>query len=444
MPEQTGPMMRRVLMVSPHFPPDSTAAAHRVRLLASHLPEYGWEPTVVTVDPRDYETPPDLGLLQLVPPALRVLRCRAWAARYTRWAGVGDLGLRALIGMGRLCMERLRSEPFDALFITIYPTYTALLGPVLKRRFRVPFILDYQDPWVGAWGATVGSGHDGEPDLKSRLVRAVAKMLEPHVVGAADAITAVSSATYEQVRARHPKLSRTPCAAIPVGGEPADLESIRRHPEPNPYFDPNDAHIHLCYVGTLPPLGFEALRAMLSATALLRQRRPELYQRLRLHFFGTSGQRAPGARARVLPIARELCVSDIVTEVAPRLDYRLALTVQAEATALVLIGSSEPHYTASRLYPALLAERPILAVYHDASSVVDVLRRVAPPPAARLVTYDDAGPTSQVERIYTELASLCQEPCHDVAIDDRALAEFSAGTLAGRLAAVLERAVIPR
>ena len=42
--------MKRVLMVSPHFPPDTSAASHRVRLLAPHLPEFGWEPTVVTVE----------------------------------------------------------------------------------------------------------------------------------------------------------------------------------------------------------------------------------------------------------------------------------------------------------------------------------------------------------------------------------------------------------
>ena len=35
---------RRVLMVSPHFPPDSSAASHRVRLLAPYLGEHGWEP----------------------------------------------------------------------------------------------------------------------------------------------------------------------------------------------------------------------------------------------------------------------------------------------------------------------------------------------------------------------------------------------------------------
>ena len=52
--------MRRVLMLSPHFPPDSSAATHRVRLLAPHLPEYGWEPIVVTAEPDGYEGPLDV------------------------------------------------------------------------------------------------------------------------------------------------------------------------------------------------------------------------------------------------------------------------------------------------------------------------------------------------------------------------------------------------
>src|SRR4026207_1305491 len=47
--------MRRVLMVTPHFPPDSSAASHRVRLLAPHLPAAGWRPTVVTLEPSGYE-----------------------------------------------------------------------------------------------------------------------------------------------------------------------------------------------------------------------------------------------------------------------------------------------------------------------------------------------------------------------------------------------------
>jgi hypothetical protein len=379
-------------------------------------------------------------LEELVPPDLRVVRSRAWPARWCRRLGFGDLGLRALHGLHATCSALLRRERFDALFITIYPTYPALLGPFLKRRFGVPFVIDYQDPWVGAWGASVGSRRDGGPDLKSRLARVIARRLEPYAVRAADAITAVSSAIYEELRCRYPQAESIMCVAIPVGGEPADLERIRRQPEPNPHFDPKDGRIHVCYVGTLLPLGFETLRAVLRALALLRDRRPDVYERLRVHFFGTSNQTAADSPTRVLPMAAELGVDDIVREVAPRVDYLSALTLQTQATVLLMMGSSEPHYTASKLYPGLLAERPILAVYHNASSVVDVVNRIAYPSSVQLITYGDTERAdSRVEEICHALLSLCEHPaCKSAAVGIRMLDEFSAEVLAGRLAAVLE------
>ena len=91
--------MRRVLFVSPHFPPDSSAGTHRVRLLAPHMAAHGWEPTVLTVDRRDYEGRPDDGLAASVPENLRVIRARAWPATVTRGLGIGDLGLRAYRGL---------------------------------------------------------------------------------------------------------------------------------------------------------------------------------------------------------------------------------------------------------------------------------------------------------------------------------------------------------
>src|SRR5688572_26967777 len=76
--------MRRVLMVSPHFPPDTSAGTHRVRLLAPHLPAAGWEPTVVTVDPSAYEGALDPDLAALVPSTVRIVRAPALSSERTR------------------------------------------------------------------------------------------------------------------------------------------------------------------------------------------------------------------------------------------------------------------------------------------------------------------------------------------------------------------------
>ncbi len=433
--------MKRALLVSPHFPPDTSAGTHRVRLLAPHLERYGWQPTIVSVDPRDYETRLDHDLAKLVPSDLRLIRCRAWSPHSTRKLGVGDLGLRALPGLRKTCQRLLSEEKFDVLFITIYPSYTALMGPSLKRRFAIPFVLDYQDPWVGSWGKTVGGGPNSQPDFKSRMTRRIAQYLEPRAVRSVDAITAVSAGTYEEILDRNPAIKGIPCAAIPLGGEHADFEHLRQRPRTNTFFDPNDGNFHLCYVGTLLPLGYETLRAVLKAVRSLKEGQPELYARFRLHFFGTSNQTKEDAPQRVMPIVREIGVEECVTEVAPRIDYLDAITVQTQASAILMMGSTEHHYTASKLYPGLLAQRPLLSVYHEASSVVEITRRSACPPTARVVTYNDhQRAESRVGQIAGELATLMDAPGYNSNdVNFQELQQYSAESLAGRLAEVFDR-----
>jgi hypothetical protein len=430
-------------MISPHFPPDTSAGTHRVRLFASYLAEFGWEPTVVSVDPSGYEGRLDPDLARLVPDTIRVVRVRAWNAAMTRRAGIGDLGLRAYAGLRRACNRLMAETPFDALFITIYPAYPALLGPMLKRRHHVPFVLDYQDPWVSAWGLDVGPGPNGTPDVRSRMTRALAQRFEPHVVCAADALTAVSARTYEDVLARIPRAQPRACAAIPLGFDERDLDALRRAPRHNAWFADGDGHVHVCYVGTVLPKGFDVLRSVLSALAQLRVRAPRAYARLRIHFVGTSNQRVSTA-PRVLAAAREAGVDDIVTEAPERLDYLDALNVQTRAHALLLLGSSEPHYTPSKVFPAVLARRPIVAFYHRASSVVQLLRQ--PSVNARVFTFDDDTPLSaQVDDIAAAFADLAEagSAIAETRSSDEGLDAWSARALTGRLAAVLDTVAAP-
>ncbi len=401
--------IRKVLMISPHFPPDSSAGAHRVRLLAPYLERYGWRPTVLTVDPSYYEGQLDAGLERLVPDDLRVVRVGAIPARATRLFGIGDLGLRSFVPLYNAANRLLESEQYDALFITIYPTYPALLGPLLKKKHRIPFVLDYQDPWIGSWGKTVGAGNHGAVEWKSRGSRKIAMSLEPIAVRSADAITAVSPQTFEGVTERIPEARAIPVITIPIGGEPSDFERVQQSVT-NPYFNPADGLFHLCYVGTILPLGIEMLRALLQAIAALREERPGLYSKLRVHFFGTSNERRQDPPARVLGHARELGVEEVVTEHPMRIDYAHAMRVQLDASAILLMGSTEPHYTASKLYPALLARRPLLAGYHSKSTVSNILQNVSSPNVC-LVRFDEKNPpASFVPELKRSLMQLMDNP----------------------------------
>lgn len=432
--------MRRVLFVSPHFPPDTSAGTHRARLLAPHLPAAGWEPTILTVDAPSIEGRQDPGLLALVGPGVQVERVRAWPAAVTRRAGLGDLGLRAYLPMRARAFALARRARFDAVAITIYPTYTALLGPRLRAAFGLPFVLDYQDPWVSEWGRRVGGGPGGRPDAKSRLTRALAERLEPQVVSAAAGLTAVSAGTLDAVIARMPAAAALPRAEIPLGLEPADAEGLDG--VANPVFSRGDGRLHLVYVGTVLPLGLETLDAFLGAVAGLREAAPALAARLRIHFVGTANTTDPAAPARALPRARMAGVADLVSEHPPRLDYRVALRVQRDADVLLLLGSSEPHYTASKLFPALLARRPIVAAYHAASTVVSMLRSTLRSPSARVLTYDEARPPATIIADLREalMAALAAPVYREEDRDAAALEAVSARAMARRFGAVLDAA----
>jgi hypothetical protein len=432
--------MRRVLFVSPHFPPDTSAATHRARLLAPHLEAAGWSPTILTCTPASYATRLDPDLLALVPASLRVERVDAWPERVTRRFGVGDLGFRARIPLRRRARALLAAERYDALVITTYPTYPATFGPALAREAGIPFVLDLQDPWVGAWGLTTGP--HGVADLRSRLSRAIAVHIERRTARGAAALTAVSARTYQDVQQRVPEARALPCAEIPLGGDERDFAHVRTAPWSNPWWTAGDGRRHLAWVGTLLPTGIPVIRALLAAVRDAVERDASLASRLVLHFIGTSNETRSDAPQRALPIARELGVERFVTEHAPRVDYLDALRVLVHADAIVLAGSIERHYTASRLYPALLAARPLIACYHEASSVVTALRAAVRFPTARLVTFGDAGPDAATVAALTDAFTAAPE-WRAADVDRTAIDAWSARAMAGRLGALLDRVAAP-
>ena len=112
-----------------------------------------------------------------------------------------------------------------------------------------------------------------------------------------------------------------------------------------------------------------------------------------------------------------------------------------DATAILLLGSAERHYTASKLYPALLAKRPILALFHEASSVVSILRSAGSEPSVRVLTYGDGDVAEEhVNEAAHHLRALAAGAGYnpgDVSLER--IADVSARHLARRLAAVFDR-----
>jgi hypothetical protein len=166
--------------------------------------------------------------------------------------------------------------------------------------------------------------------------------------------------------------SRLFSTLLPFPGDVRDFERVKRDNIRQSVFDPHDGLKHWVYVGVCPPSMLLAVRAFFLALANFRLPASNL----RLHFIGTSYAAAGTGVKIVEPLAAEFGLSEIVHESTDRIPYSETLRCLLDADALIVPGSDDPGYTASKIYPYLLAEKPLLAVFHKKSSVVELICQV--------------------------------------------------------------------
>jgi hypothetical protein len=182
------------------------------------------------------------------------------------------------------------------------------------------------------------------------------------------------------------------------------------------------------------------LRAIFAAIALGLESEPDIFSRLRVHFAGTTYAPPGHEQYQVLPIAREVGVEHIVDEHPERLSYLDAIQIQLDSHAMLAVGSELPYYTASKIFPLVLAERPIVAVFHEESTVVRVLRNTE---AGEAITFRDLSDLhGKVETIMRALRSvLCLPPGYRRETNWEAFEAYTAQAMARRLAGTLNRVV---
>jgi hypothetical protein len=373
--------LKNVLIVSPHFPPVDLPDMHRVRVSLPYFREFDWNATVLTVAPKFVEGSKEPRFAESPSSGAAVIRTRALPARWTRKAGLGNLGLRAfpfLYAAGSRMVARGR---FDLVYFST-TVFTAFpLGRLWKQRFGVPFVVDMQDPWVNEY-------YDRHPEVrrppKYGIASRVHRILEPWSMPEADGLIAVSRAYIDELARRYPALQRKPSMVLPFGAAPRDFDALGPHPRPNRFFDPADGQVHAVYAGRGGQDMWTALRLVFSALKTGLREAPDLFGRLRLHFIGTDYAPADRARKTVEPLAQSLGVAAHVQEHAQRVPYFEALSLLRDAHMLLLPGSDDPQYSPSKIYPYILARRPMLAILNESSGACDVLRCTN---AGRFVTF---------------------------------------------------------
>ena len=109
---------RKVLVVSPHFPPVNAPDHQRIRIALPYFKSLGWDATVLTVAPNESAHPQDAYLSQLLPDDVEIVTVPAIPAKLTRKIGLGNLGLRCWPYVHEAGQELLREREYDLVFFS--------------------------------------------------------------------------------------------------------------------------------------------------------------------------------------------------------------------------------------------------------------------------------------------------------------------------------------
>jgi hypothetical protein len=423
-------MTKTVALVSGHFPPSNLVGAHRARLWSRYLPEFGWTPIVVAGDPACYEERPDPDLERLVPPQLRVIHAPTLSNRRLRL--VGDIGVRAFVGCYRVLGALAARREIDFVLVTIPSNFLAPVARLIHLRYGVPFGIDYQDPWVNRW-----PGVD-QPFTKAWLSYRLARLLEPWSVRNAALITGMAPGYAAGMLERNPDVAKKAVLAfMPMGTAPEDFDLVGALRRRTFLFQPGDGHFHMIYAGALLPAGLDVLDVFLEGLRELQEAAPQVADRLRVHFVGTGTSPDDPRGHRVLPRAQKLGVAAMVTEHPQRIGYVDTLNHLENSHAILVLGSTERHYTPSKVFQGMLSRRPILAMLHADSSAIDMIRSTK---AGRVIslTQEHLPAPATIAR---ELQAFAEETLYDAnAVDSSIYESLSARASTRILADALDRA----
>lgn len=382
---------------------------------------------MLTVHEDYYEEELDFKLEKLLPEGLRIEKTKALKVGRPRL--VGDIGLRGFRQLYSRAKAIISAERIDFIYVLIPSFYGALLARLLHDNTGVPYGIDYIDPWVHFF-----------PGSEKKFSRhwfstQLAKFLEPIAVKKAALITGVAEGYYKGVQDRNLHLfNHCVFGAMPYGGEHTDHEKLKNL-HLSPYlFQSKPGVFQMVYAGAMLPKAFRPLEEIFKVLASFKKLPP-----IEFHFIGTGKTADDPTGHNIKPIAEKYNLwQKVVFEYPKRIPYLDVLIHLNAVDGVFILGSTEPHYTPSKTYQAVLSQKPIMAVLHKQSTAVNVLRKSG---AGLVLDFDGENGLGDIAANFKELLVNYLEwaPLYDPAeINQQEFEAYSAKSITAHLAGLLD------
>lgn len=335
-----------VILIAYHFPPLSgSSGLQRTLRFAEYLPEFGWKPIVLTVNPDVYERTDGQSLAH-IPPGCEVVRTRCLDAarhlsingRYPAFAALPDRWSSWRLWAIPAGLRVRREHDIRAVWST-YPIATAhMIGASLAKRTGLPWIADFRDPMA----------QDGYPEDPRRWQ--AFKRIEETAASHAARLVFVSPSALSTYRGRYPRTPAEHFALIENGFDEASFDGLDASVSAKPGCPPVLLHSGIVYPSERDPTAlFEAL-GRLSADGRISPGDFVIRFRASVH------------EGLLSQLAHKHHIEPFI-DIRPPIPYRDALREMLEADSLLVMqGANCNEQIPAKLYEYLRAGRPILGL----------------------------------------------------------------------------------
>lgn len=382
-------MLKKVLFIAYQIPPIGGSATQRHLRFLTRLPQFGWNPVVLTVNPdycEEYYLR-DKTLAKLLPSQIQVYRTKSYnpmevalkvkasfrknkisaaptGALSPRNSGNGS-SLKGLVQSAKdfvsECfrvpdrqigwylfavlkgIEIIRKEKIKVIYSSGNPSTSHLIGLSLAKLFRLPWMADFRDPWK----------QNPYKDKRFALIEAIEKKLEEKVVKGASFVICNTKPLQKQFVMSYPLVKPEKFVYISNGYLAPLFHDLGQKEE-------NNTKLIVSHVGSL--YSKRSPLPALKAVANLKRDGVLNSSNYLLQFIGSIS--VPEATGDLL---LKLGVEDVVKFVPP-LSHEKALKCMADSDVLLIIQPATKLQIPGKIFEYLALGKTIFGVTGDGAT----------------------------------------------------------------------------